>query len=319
VQNASVTDPIRVVIDETSFDFRKLVLPSIEEYLDAFNDAVWDLRDDGILTWCPPMLDGAKCTDEHELYEYLMSGPGTAIDRDTKNRFFGLISKCPDWGESIPDLLDVSFSDGEPVMALSAALALKLALHGHGVACLVFGSCPRDGFVVTSNAAGHAEIFFFAGPAELPAFWRHLYELEDVPEATFFDLAGRAFPKLIYNPNLSFRRFEGAYRDLRAQVVKHLSVLNDRFLSAYGSANGIARDVEAILASAGCPGISPESSNTHSNERVMKQRDVEYQGELVRCEWHTKIEPHRNRIHFAFGDRFGDMVFVGIFVDHLDT
>lgn len=317
--NANMADEVRVVIDETSFDFRGLEASSIEDYLDDFSDTVWELREDSIATWKPPMLEAVTCADGYELFSYLMGAPGNLIDRDTRLRFFSLIGKCPEWDDSAPEYLEVTFTEGAPVMALSAAFALTLALRRQGVACLVFGACTRHDFVTVSSGAACANIFFFTTAAALKVFWRSLYELEDIPEADFFTLANLAFPDLLFNPDLTFRRFEGAYRDLRRLIVSHLSVLNDDFLRAYRAANGIARDVEATLASIGCPGISPESPNTHKKERVMRMRDVEYRGSAIRCEWHTKIEPHRNRIHFAFGDSFGSMIFVGIFVDHLDT
>jgi hypothetical protein len=61
----------------------------------------------------------------------------------------------------------------------------------------------------------------------LPEFWRTLYALEKIGEAEFFDLANRAFPQLIFNPDLTFRRFDGGYQDLLPEVVRHLAVLND--------------------------------------------------------------------------------------------
>ena len=69
--NANVTSPARVVIDETSFDFRGLDTASIEMHLDDFNDTVWTLRADGIPAWRPPMLDAVNCVDGYELFEYL--------------------------------------------------------------------------------------------------------------------------------------------------------------------------------------------------------------------------------------------------------
>jgi hypothetical protein len=51
----------------------------------------------------------------------------------------------------------------------------------------------------------------------------------------------------------------------------------------------------------------------------MRQRDVNHEGQVIRCEWHSKLEPHRNRIHFAFDDTLGGKILIGIFVDHLDT
>lgn len=315
----STTTPVRVVIDETSFDFRALEASAIERHLDDFNDAVWGLRDEGIAAWKPPMLESVPCIDGLELFEYLAGVSGTDIDRDTRIRFFGLLSKCPDWDASVPSTTDVAIGAGEPFMALSISFALTLALRRQGVACLVFAACALREFIMVSDELNRAEIFFFASASELPMFWRHLYELEDAAEDVFFDLAGRAFPELIFHADLNFRRFAGAYRELREPVVRHLAVLNDNFIEAYDEASGIARQVEAILASAGCPGISPESPSTHRNQQAMRARDVDHDGVLIRCEWHTKIEPNRNRIHFAFGGSLGQRVFIGIFTDHLPT
>lgn len=316
--SVETVEPVRVVIDDTSFDFRELEPRSIEDHLDDFNETVGILRQGGVVPRKPLYLEEFACTDEHELFEYLMSDPGKLIDRDTKYRFLNIVGKCPEWDASVPAEADVCIADDNQVTALSVAFALTSALTGRGVACLVFGACARRGFLSVRNTTGEAHVFFFATAANLTEFWRYLYELENVPEAAFFSLATRAFPDLIFHPDLSFRRFEGGYGNL-LQVVTHLSVLNDNFLSAYRVCKGLPRDVEMVLGAAGCPGISPESPRTHNDEKKMRQRDVIYEGDIIRCEWHSKLEPHRNRIHFSFGDRFGDRVFVGIFVDHLDT
>jgi hypothetical protein len=318
--SVKMDDTVRVVVDETSFNFRGLATSRIEEMLDRFNDTLASLRNSGITAWKPPMFDAVRCTDDYELYEFLMGDSGREIDRDTKVLFFSwLINKCPEWDASIPGSPEVMLADGGRIIALSIAFALTLVLRNRGVACLTLSACERRGYVDVHTDSGSAELFFFAEAASLKTFWRRLYVLEDVPEAGFLTLAELAFPDLVFNPDLSFRRFDGSYRDLRAQVVMHLSVLNDDFLNAYHTRSGIARDIEIALAAIGCPGISPESPNTHRNEKVMRLRDVAYNGSIIRCEWHTKLEPHRNRIHFAFGDPFADKIFIGIFVDHLDT
>ena len=41
---------------------------------------------------------------------------------------------------------------------------------------------------------------------------------------------------------------------------------------------------------------------------------------MYRCEWHSKIEPHRNRIHFCVIDRIAETrILIGIFHEHLPT
>ncbi|MGH3251881.1 MAG: hypothetical protein ACRDOI_37505 [Trebonia sp.] len=320
--SAGPDDVTRVVIDEASFDFRGLSCELIEEHLDIFNDTVQDLRRGGVIPRQPEGLGTFSCTDQFDLDAYLWDGPGEAIERDTRNRFAQLIQKCPEWDPSVPYGPDVLLGGEGPETAFSVAFALASIRQGRGVACLVFGGCERRGFLLVSDEKREADVFFFVVPDTLPDFWRGLYVLEKVGEAEFLKLAGRAFPKLTFNPDLTFRRFDGGYQDLLPGIVRHLAVLNDHFLHVYQACNGLPRDVEAALGAVGCPGISPESPKTRGSEPLMKLRDVIYQGRTVRCEWHTKIEPHRNRIHFApeiSDGTSGSKIFIGIFVDHLKT
>ena|SRR3989442_892835 len=66
--------------------------------------------------------------------------------------------------------------------------------------------------------------------------------------------------------------------------------------------------------------LSPESPGTRASAKLMTERNVEYQGVTYRCEWHIKLERHRNRIHFALPDgTLSGKILVGLFVDHLKT
>jgi hypothetical protein len=312
-------DPPRVVIDEKSFDFKELSSGQITSLLDGFNEELTELKASGCPAWKPPMFENVPCDDEYELYAYLTSEPGSRVDRDVRNRFYSLVQKCPEWNVSIPACDEVALGDEPPVAAWSLAYALTSTLKGKGVACLVLGASPHRGFVMANASVGGAEIYFFAESSALPPFWRSLYEVENIPENAFFELTERAFPKLIFHENLTFGRFEGSYRELRPDVVKHLAVLNDHFLTAHTAALGRANEIEATLTTHGLARVSPESPKTHRNTKAMSQRYVRYQDREICCEWHTKIEGHRNRIHFAFGSEFGDRILIGIFVDHLIT
>ena len=73
--------------------------------------------------------------------------------------------------------------------------------------------------------------------------------------------------------------------------------------------------------------LSQESSNTNNNKDVKKQRDIMIEGEIVHCEWHAKILPHKGRIHFNEGSQLSDFIknvtkgklVIGILCEHLDT
>jgi hypothetical protein len=50
----------------------------------------------------------------------------------------------------------------------------------------------------------------------------------------------------------------------------------------------------------------------------MKERVVTYRGEQFECEWHAKLERHRNRIHFSTpGDELDGKILICKFAVHL--
>nr|WP_062338891.1 hypothetical protein [Herbidospora sakaeratensis] len=312
-------DAPRFVVDETSFDFHGVVGARITDSLDRFNETFARLRKDGHTPAKPPYFENTLCESETELFEYLASESGAEVDRDVKFRFYSLIQKCSEWDDSIPLADQVAVAGAEPREAWSIAYATTMAVRDRGVACLALDLCDRAGLLPVRVGSAQITIYFLSGCEEIPGYWRTLFALENVAEADFFVLAAQAFPRLVFHESLTFRRFQGDYRDLREPVVVHLSVLNDLFLDVYAAHKANPRAVRMALAEQGCEGVSPDSPKTHANSAAMRRRDVEYAGRTYRCEWHMKIRPNVERIHFAFGGDLGDRILVGVFVDHLPT
>lgn len=159
------------------------------------------------------------------------------------------------------------------------------------------------------------DVYFNASIEDHPGFFRLLYEWEDVSESEFFERAGLAFPRLVFASDISFRKFQGPYRTLRPKVVDHLGRINDSFPEVYAAENGMPNEISSRI------GIDVSfEGNTRSSERLMRLRDVVFRGQVYRCEWHSKIEPNRNRIHFRVIDGIaGTEVLIGIFHEHLRT
>jgi DNA-binding transcriptional LysR family regulator len=206
---------VRIVIDEMSFDFRGLDSDQLDLFLGQFNDALHDLRRDRLEAWKPPLFAATSCLDERDLYDYLV----TTADRDVMRRFFSLIDKCPEWDAGYPHCDEVEIAGKARQSAWSVSFAVTAVISGHGVACLVFPESAHRGSLAVIASIGQCNIFFFARASEIANFWRGLYELENIPEGAFFELAGRAFPSLIFHSDLTFRRFQGSYQDRRNAVV----------------------------------------------------------------------------------------------------
>lgn len=310
-------DHVRIVIDETSFNFNGLTPSQIDLFLSQFSDALSDLRLKGLEACKPPLFAYTQCIDEKDLYSYVLD----AVDPDVMRRFFRLLDRAPEWDAGYPRCDEVEINGKARQSAWSVCFALTSVISGHGVACMAFPGFTQRGYMDINSDIGRCQVFFFAFADELPPFWRELYELENISEEEFYRLVDRAFPNLIFHPNLSFRRFEGSYLDLRQGIIQHLGALNDYFLEQYESLSAAGRigDIESYFSLRGVGGVSRESANTRRNAKVMRLREVEFNGTHVVCEWHTKLKPNVNRIHFAFGGEFKDKILIGIFIDHLPT
>jgi hypothetical protein len=315
VPSVTEIDRVRIVLDESSFDFRSLPDSEIERHLDSLNATLLTLRGAAA---CSPMWDGVECLDSCELYKFLTGEYPSAVSRDTRVLTHTLLDRCTTWNTDTPDLdITVAIGSGEPTMALSVGYALAMWLTGFGIACLVFPRASYRGLVPVTSAHGSHEVFFFGDPAELTAFWRLLFTFEKIPEHEFFELAKIAFPELVFHPALSFRNFEGSYLDVRDRVVIALGGLNDYFCYEYREQKGLPFNIQAAMGRHHVD-LSPESPRTRGSAALMREREVTFNGQTFVCEWHAKLERHRNRIHFSEpSDSLDARILICKFTSHL--
>lgn len=317
-------EPARFVVDESSFDFRGLTEERLTDAMDEFSDTLDQLGRNHSVAVSPWWFD-AECADGRLLHTVLYEGGTPKAGRDARLRMARLLDRCPLWNVELPGLPDeVAVGEEQPSLALSVAYAWWQAGHGHHTGCLVFPVSDRRGWqMVAAEGVGayqpRREVYFLPGPQDLPEFWRSLLTREDLGEHEFFERAKEVFPRLALADSLTFRKFDGTYAQLRDWVVHVLAVLNDHFADALAKHEGKVADVRAELGHHGLD-LSPESPNTRSRPGIMKQRDVLYEGETYRCEWHAKKRKPHNRIHFSLPQpRLDDRILIGIFVGHLDT
>jgi hypothetical protein len=254
-------------------------------------------------------------TGSKDLAEVL-SDPSSSIDRDLRFLLLSLFGKCRFWDEdpSVAISDEDLHIDGVPYESLGVAYAAASTFGAKGIAAITANHAGFQGIHNVTFEQKTTELCFVRRTTDCKLFYRTLYKLENVPEKDFFALAEKAFPDLRFAVNLTFSKFDGGY-SCRPLVVKHLSILNDDFLKAYSLENGNSARISARIG----VDVSIEGG-TRSSERLMSLRDVEFDGQRLRCEWHSKLEPHRNRIHFYPGDSAtSGATVIGIFVNHLQT
>ena len=304
-----VVDEHALVLDETPANERESILVSLADELS-------ELRSSGE---CFEILSGwgtIDCVDGLNIADALNGG--ISFDPDICRLLLGLLGKSSNWDEDPAVAIDPDvIVDGDPCIGYGVAWARQSVVAHQGVAVVTTPQRFSAGLhgVRTSKRSSRADVYFVVSADDHKGFFRTIYELEDVPKEAFFELAARAFPQLLFAEELDFRDFQGTYRELRASVVFHLGQLHDGFIEARSTEGGRSDRISTRL------GIDVSIEGTaRSNERLMKHRDVKFNGRVYRCEWHSKIEHNRNRIHFHPGNETTeDRILVGIFHRHLPT
>ena len=307
-----VVGDARFIVDETSVTARAL---ERDDMMDALADLVEEME----------LVRG------HAEEIAIISGYGDAWDEpDTsalsgdrvgdvwqlRGRALRLLDKCAHLDEDPSFVVEPAVLVAEEAReSYGLAAAYERRRAGAGVGVFVLGACKSPLGVGRPGADACA----------VPAVWDRdsggvFYQAVIRDEATndddFFAHAALAFPHTRFVPGLRFNRFDGDFKALLPQVVRHLGILDRDFIGVYRAQNGRSDLVAHHLGL----DISMESPNTRRAPTLMRLREVEFGGKSYVCEWHSKIEPHRNRIHLAIGQDAGDdVVLIGIFVDHLPT
>ena len=305
----------RFVIDERALDLREAPETVIADAFEALVDQLESLRGAGEAVGLLAGWGAAPCFDGADVATVLTSGLHCQIDLG--RLLLRLLGKTVAWDDdpSVALTPAVLIADQE-LESYGIAWALSCVARGWGMAAVVAHTSALRGMVSVTDGQVNAEVCLCANSLDHRALYRSLFDLENVREADFFALASRAFPGLAFVPGLNFSKFQGMYRALRPVVVEHLAKLNDELLSALQAENGHSGRVSMRLG----VDVSIEGTQTRSQEAVMRLRDVVYSGTAYRCEWHSKLSPNINRIHFHQGDeRSGNRVVIGLFVDHLPT
>lgn len=306
----------RVVIDESSFDFRNVADPDVESALESFNDAVEQSRSQGQAPAVCSLYSFVECRDGVELFDLLFAR-ATDVDPDVCRRTAVLLDRCDEWDELAPSGCEPASLRKAPIDAYSVGFACAMRRAGRIVGCLVVPTSACHGWKSVPSGSSTQSVFFFAMASEARVLWRSVFDTEAVGEQDFFAIAAFAFPTLAFQPQLRFGRFTGSYMAVRDAVVRILSAIEDHFGSVLTECKGLPYDVDAAMGRYGVD-LSPESPKTRASESLMRQRDVDYDGTTYRCEWHAKIEPHRNRIHFTLPTQGPQgHILIGIFAEHL--
>ncbi len=270
-------------------------------------------------------LDFVQVLDEVEFCDLLYNGTLGLIDHDERMLLQQTINRCILWdaeGFDIPDG-EVVF-EGTQTLCASIMFVITKALDG--VAIGIISQSPPNGLGVrnVSIAETTTSVFHVGLDTRLDQFYRFQMCFEQVSREDFGKWVHLSFPRLRFALELSsqLRRFRESYESVRNKIVNHLASVNDLLLDLLIAGAQLSDACRQVGAACGVD-ISPESPNTHGNAEAMRQREVTFRGNRIVCEFHTKITPTHDRIHFSPKVRSepdsSKYLVVGPFAEHLMT
>jgi hypothetical protein len=306
----------RFVIDEQAFDFNGHDEPTMLKSLERLSDLLQALREKDKVVAIRSGWGAIEYQTGYDLATLLTDG-NSFIERDMRLELLGLISKCKAWDEPLDVFVDPNIRINDVRLeSYGVAWAAKNINENRAMSVVTMAHCQHQGPTSVQFGSYQVDVHFIVNFDDTASFFRSVFAVEDVGESRFFDFTAVAFPNLVFVDGLDFKRFVGGYQNLREKVVEHLGILNDGFMDAYRSEAGNS----AIISSRIAIQVSIEGSNTRASSSLMSKRNVTYNDKIFPCEWHSKLEPHRNRIHFYPADeQTGNCILIGIFVEHLPT
>lgn len=308
---------MRFVVDESGFEFSDETPGRLEATLLRFLDLLDYAKSTGAEIGKWSQIWSIEGRSGRRLADLLYAS--AEVDRDIRLLTGGRLDKLGCWDElDLNPPLDVLVAGHSVGLAPGIALCAIAHSRGRGVALLTTDQSGRRGSLeVSVSSFAPAMVHFLLEPIDGPKFWRSTVEVEDMDAEGLAAICPLAFPRLRFGDGTWRRvdRFDGSFRDLRNKLLGDLAGLDDYALDVWRQFAEPAR-IAAEMASRGAVNCSRDSPQTHRNAAAMAERDVTFEGRTVRCEWHTKLEAHRNRIHFAVLD---DCILIGIFAAHLTT
>ena len=224
---------MRFILDESGFVLEGLDEWTVQESLIDLIELIDRCRGQEQVVGRFSEIYQASVGPSSELYDVLFAEPApVALPHDLRLGVAVAIERCAIWDLRDEDVVELEARlDGELLpFAPSVVFVHKSVGERTGRSCLVLRYSRRSGERVVEVAGVSRRVHFICVPDDTPCFYRSLFELEDVDERQYIQLARLAFPYLSFADGLDrqFRRFSRPYASIRRDVTRHLAVLKKR-------------------------------------------------------------------------------------------
>lgn len=314
---------IQFIVDGKSIDLNDLEVDFWIEIIEKLLDQIEGLISDGYSVYFGEDLFETPLLGEKTFWE--LFGPTSSIllkneILERSSAIFGRMQRCSEVGVPQEKDLKVYINNDQVEVADSIAWAHRqvVASGMPFVACICAKGRRQTGISSVIVSGEKQSIWFAESAQDIEKYFRWLIAEYANTEGEIERLARSAFRRLefIHNCFSGIKGMSKPCRQLAPIISKHLSVFSD--------------EGERIFAGSWCKAptefgffginISDENGKTKRNQTARKERLRIIGGEELFFWWHSKIEPHQDRIHIYPNKVLnGGKIVVGIFCRHLTT
>jgi hypothetical protein len=328
---------VAFVIDGAEWDFNGWPAEVVVRKIEALIACVWRARDRGEVVWIGDDFQTRTMLGNSDLWSLLSPDAPVALPPELGHELAAWLGSAPRYLDEAPwaDWITESRIQVEQFPAtdnIDQAWAHHHVRMGRPVACL---SLNRAGPHETISNLGSATVHWVRDEQTNKQFWRDAIDVEGGNRAALERLAPHAFPNLCFYPHVwhGLGSFAGGFVAANLELRRYLSVLDDHGFWAFtfpppaislGEPPGT--DLEASPSNQVVERrfrglnleMAPEKPNVHLDRVCRVAREIDMGGKTLYCEWHGKLEPHRNRVHVHPPcAQSNHKVVVAIFHEHL--
>ena len=230
------------------------------------------------------------------------------------------------------DQITISVGEAEATENADLAWVHHCLRAGIATAAFTLGTSVE---LETNSAAGRATVHFVGDEGGRKRFWRKMIHFGRDDLASLAHYSPHAYPSLLFAEGVlgCCDDLAGGYTASRGRVQKALAALDDWGYWAFtcpppaiGPNEASPPDTQArpgdllIQNRFGGFGLTtaPEKPDVRNDRICREAREIELGSRTLFCEWHVKLEPHQNRIHFHGPvPESDDKVVIGKIADHL--
>ena len=303
------------VVDSAEWSFDGWTPEEISLSLDRLLERVNTARKRNELVWIGDDLQQRKVLGELNLWEWYLSEERTKLRPEIWQELSTWLNSArhyldqENWPDCITDTL-IQIKDELAQQNVDLAWAHHSTRTGVPTGCI---SLKRQGLHQTLSSKGEAVLHWIQTEFSHRNFWRTLIAgARD--ETALESLAAHAYPDLHFHTRVwnGIKKLGGGYLAIRPEINRYLSVLDEHGYWALtfpppslDPSDKTIDDKDATPTNQVLERrfrglnlvMAPEKPNVYADADCRLAREIRIGEKTLYCEWHGKLEPHRNRIH----------------------